>query len=436
MKKVSKNDILTDLLVLLNYSGSLDLSNNGFFEGYILFNGFSEDNYTSSLKYLHNYFVEQDVKNCKKFGVINDENGIIQDNIETFYLSDSEINTLYNALREGDYRHWKSSDHLIEIHNHYSNLVEKNKSHIPIMHIYYYWFVIERLTRNNFEREIKLIKENFNTIEYQYLGFSTIYKEKKRIEIENLLYSAIENNVYSPIGFIDEKGLYIDYNKTILSLIERASKEEEFETLLLGLNKSILEEKFKHSHIYFLYNWYNEYFLGNEAITENLSSENIAQITEEKKQFDELYNYAKSTGFIDFLSKRFNEMYIRIILSIIAQKQFSLLNVRYSPFKAITELFAFCYYIGYFKFLEEDKKLNLESYSNFEILEKHINFFNSDKVTSKVLRDYYKQRENPNNTKRFPFAKKHFVLDTITNRLGFEIDKLVSIPTVNPTHLF
>ena len=430
MKKISRNDILIDFLTFINYIEG-DKDRFGYFsiEDFKKFRLFDESNYFTSIYEINKAICKEDIELLKKSNIYYKKDTIPEDYAE-FPLTDTEIGTIKSILTNNDnyyYRFETPSEKDFDANlNLYKKLFELNKSRIPVTHFYFYTSKIEEQIRTQFLNFITGIEREYKIVENKLLGFENIFKRRLSNDIESALYLAIKNESFFAQGFVDDEGLFFDSNKNFMELINRASNDALFEKTLLDLNIDNINKEFVHSHSYLTFNWWNNIFLKNEIIQENLSEKSRQEINLDTQKFKDLYEWSNRTGLLNYLEKRFSTIQIKAILAVIARYDFSNLSIRSHKFDKLTELFTFCYYVGYFEFLSQIKQEDLNSINGFKILDEHLNFFENN-VDIKVFRDYYKQKDSPTNKKRYPFNRREKVKEIITQRLGFNADKLQKI---------
>jgi len=427
MKNVSINDITIDFLTFLNYINGNDENPNWHFEDFSKFIVYNESNYFESLNQIsRKAIVKDDIDFCKELKIIKEENNLRQNEINEFPLSNKEINKLIKVYENPkeyvpDTFAYPNYD-LERLYELYINLFKINNTGIPVTHFYFYAFLIERETQKSYNKTIKNIKYEYDLVENNLIGFERIFKNRVGQNLEEDVFKAINDKSFFTSGIIDNDGIFLNKKKNFISLIKRASKDEKFEKVLINLSKESLEENFKQSHSYLSYNWYNRVFLSNEINTDDLPKHVKEEIILDTGKYEKLFKWSEEIGLIKFLEEKYSSNIIKAIITIITQKDFSNLSIRSHNFESYTELFTFCYCVGYFDFLTS-KKQNLESVNGFELLNRHLNFF-EEKTAIKLFRDYYKQRNSPTNPKRYPFKKYNKVKNIMIQRLGFKDEKI------------
>lgn len=434
MRNISKKNLIIDLITFINTS-EFDEDKFGYYslDDLKKFRYFDEANYFESITKINHGLCDEDIQILEGMRFFNDSDQIVLDEVNEFPLTKDEVSTIKNVmtnLKNYQYRFEDISPEDFDANFHrYIKLYNSNKSSIPVTHFFFYTTLIEHKTKVLYDEFKTSVIDSYEIVEKDMLGFEKIFKSKLSKEIEDKLYKATKEKRFFTRGLVDEDGLYLNPNDNLISLIQKTSKDKAFEKTLLELNKDSLENEFKTCHSYFAFNWLNNTFIGSEVLEANLSEETRKAIYENTQKYQALNKWSEEIGLINYLERTFTNSQIKIIISLIAQRDFSNLSIRNYTFDALTELFTFCYLIGYFDFLSQVKNQDLNSINGFNILDRHLNFFDNQ-IDIKVFRDYYKQKDSPTNKKRYPFNKREKVKKIITQRLGFSADKLQKIPNL------
>lgn len=321
-------------------------------------------------------------------------------------------------------------DDSVIILNIYKHLFSINKTSIPVNYFYYFNDVMQKRAKAKFNKTVYKIKHSLDNAKKHSLGFVKIQEHSITETYQNKLVKSYLNNPIHISGKQNKlnNSLTFSTRDNVISLIKLLSTKEELENQFKNYSLKFENKITKGIHLNFVHEWISDNINNGNVDFSKLDSEEIQKINTEKKEFNKLKNWAKENELYSFLKRKFSEEETNTILATISRKDFKTLSFPTIPFSTQSSLFTFCYYIGYFEFLSKIKKLNLETIKSYNVLETHLNYFESNKIKIKVFRDYYKYKNNKN-SKRYPFHKKEIVLKTIKN-YGFNTDNLTTIEEI------
>ncbi len=427
MKNISELDIITDICMFY-FVYSKEFEYNFQSEDYNKFNDFDTNNIYKSIAKVNEILIEGDetflsnhlnIKGTskKEFDEFPFSLAIQKNIAEIFY----KYNNHYDI---------ENLDDSINILDTYIHLFSINKTSIPIVYFYYFNDVMQKRALTKFNKTVSKIKQSIDNAKKHSLGFAKIQKHTIIETYQNKLVKSYLNNPIHISGKQNKlnNSLTFSTRDNVISLIKLLSTKEELENLFKNYSLKFENKITKGIHLNFVHDWISDNINNGNVDFSKLDSEEIQKINTEKKEFNRLKDWAKENELYSFLKRKFSEEETNTILATISRKDFKTLSFPTIPFSTQSSLFTFCYYIGYFEFLSKIKKLNLETIKSYNVLETHLNYFESNKIKIKVFRDYYKYKNNKN-SKRYPFHKKDMVLKTIKN-YGFNTDNLTTIEEI------
>jgi len=226
------------------------------------------------------------------------------------------------------------------------------------------------------------------------------------------LFKSIKNNNFQLKGLADDKGLYFDSDKTLLSYLEYLNMNVNNEFEYLNKTTSI-----KYSFDYLFFKYY-QFSLKGIPIDTNINLNSL--LNEFKKD---------NKSLIEFLTaKQFEPNEINIIINTLQNGIFNEMDIRYLPVIQV-ELFRFYYVFYIFDFYEENQNLNFESENDFiEILDLQKVFDVEKNILNQFLKYYKELNSVDTNAKHYPFRKAEKTIEKIEKILQIEKGKLKRLP--------
>lgn len=283
---------------------------------------------------------------------------------------------------------------------------------------YYYLFLknIMYISEKHFELEKKII-DNLNiSKELLDVRDKIDFIESKRVYYQERLFNSVENLNFQIKGFSDDKGLFIDFEKTLFELL----KFTQFKSPI-NINKTFQAINF----IPNLANLINQYFK-LKVLDANIAELKYDTINQ-KKLFSDLNQLKKeNSDLIEFLiSKKFSDSEIDIILNILSNGHYNDLNIRNVNFTIQINYFHFCYAFYIFDFFSEKRNIKFTTENSFkEILKFSNSYFNFDK---NAYLKYYKNINSNKSDSDYPFKRFDKFLTEIEEKLRINRNNLKKI---------
>lgn len=337
-------------------------------------------------------------------------------------LNSEEIFNIVTFLRD-NYRHGFPSDFedgiltggnlKIEISNteireYFHKYLTYREINSSVFISYYCQFLnsISYSAKKQFELEKKKINELNISKELLEIRDKIDFIESKKIHYKEFLFNSVENLNFQIKGFSDNKGLFIDFDKTLVEILKYAQLKSP-----KSLNNII--ETFDHkNHLANLTNQYFEFKVLNTNITElkydtSKNKELVADLIEFKKVNSDLIEF--------LISKKFSDIEIDIIINTLSNGYFNELNIRNIRFAIQINYFHFCYAFFIFDFFKEKRNIDFTTENSFiEILKFSNAFTDFDK---NAFLKYYKNINSDASHSDYPFKRYNKFLIDIEDKL-------------------
>lgn len=283
---------------------------------------------------------------------------------------------------------------------------------------YYYSFLkdIMYISEKHFELEKKIIDNLIISKELLDARDKIDFIESKRVYYKERLFNSVENLNFQIKGFSDDKGLFIDFEKTLFELL----KFPQFKS-----PKNINETVAAVNYIPNLANLINQYF------KLKVLNANIAELKYDKNNQKNLFSdlnqlKEENSDLIEFLiSKKFSDSEIDIILNTLSNGKYNDLNIRNLNFTIQINYFHFCYAFYIFDFFSEKRNIKFTSENSFkEILKFSHSYSNFDK---NAYLKYYKNINSDKSDSDYPFKRIEKILTEIEEKLRININNLKKI---------
>ncbi|MEZ7500747.1 hypothetical protein QO200_18685 [Flavobacterium sp. Arc3] len=304
-------------------------------------------------------------------------------------LSTVEINNLLNYLNENFTEGYPDGDgfgpptnlkfttsDLYRLFNKYLELRKYNQN-VFISYYKQMLHIIEFDAQKFIEIEKHKIINIEKTKDLLNLDLSTEYIENKKNEYKRKLFKSIENNNFQFKGFSDEKGLYFDFNKSLISYLEFLNKEDHSKIVY-----TVFYKGFENSLDYLLYQFLEDKLFNTKNIENNDSTPDNKDLLKDLSHLKE-----KHKKLVVFLStKNFIESEIDVILNILANNKYSNLNKRNISDINQIEFYNFCYLFYILEYFEENENIDFSKLKNF----KYILNFDKKNILNYSKTDYQK----------------------------------------------
>ncbi|MFV8327618.1 hypothetical protein [Flavobacterium sp. ZS1P14] len=304
-------------------------------------------------------------------------------------LNSEEINNLLNYLNDNFTEGYPDGDgsgaptdlefKTSDLHALFHKYLELRNYNQNVFISYYKQMIdiIEFTSKKFIETEKQKIINIENTKDLLNLDLSKEHIENKKSEYKRKLFNSIENNNFQFKGFSDEKGLYFDFNKSLISYLEFLGKDDCSKIVY-----SVDIPEVNNSLDYLLYQFLENRLFNNKDIDNNNSNQYDKGLLEDLKQLKDKYK-----KLVTYLSQKgFTEPEIDNILNILSSNKYDNLHKRnISDIKQI-EFYNFCYLFYILDYFTEIEKIDFYKLNNFD----YILNFNAEKILKHSRTDYQK----------------------------------------------
>lgn len=200
------------------------------------------------------------------------------------------------------------------------------------------------------------------------LDLSSEYLDFKKNEYKNKLFKSVENNNFQLKGFSDNKGLYINYEKSLVDYLKFLNKEDCSKIVY-----SVYFEVLENSIDYLLYQYLEDRLFN----TSNLINLNYNEL--EKELYDDLKSTKKKYNLlITYLNnKKFTESEIEDILNVLCSNKYGELKKRNISKINQIEFYNFCHLFYILDYFKEIENIDFSTSPNFDFI---LNFNESQKL--------------------------------------------------------
>jgi hypothetical protein len=283
---------------------------------------------------------------------------------------------------------------------------------------YYCQFLndISYLAKKQFELEKKIINEINISKELLEIRDKIDFVESKKRHYKDLLFKSVENLNFQIKGFSDDKGLFIDVDKTLVEILK-------YDQLIYPKSISNIIETFDTKN--HLANLTKQYF---ELIVLNANNTELKYDSVKQKELasDLLKLKEENIDLIEYLiTKKFSDSEIDIILNTLSDGHYNDLNIRNINFTQQINYFHFCYAFYIFDFFNEKRNTKFTTENSFkEILKYSNSYLGYDK---NAFLKYYKNIKSDKSHSDYPFKRFDKILNEIEEKLRINTNKLKKI---------
>lgn len=340
----------------------------------------------------------------------------------TDLLNNEEVNNLLNYLNENFTEGYPDGDGFgaptnlefktADLYRLFCEYLELRQHNQNVFITYYIQLIgiIGYDTGKIIEEEKQKIINIENTKDLLNLDLSREYIENKKREYKLKLFKSVENNNFQLKGFSDEKGLYFDFDKSLISYLQFLNKGDCFK-----ITYSVYYERFENSLDYLLYQFLEDRLFNTENISNKYSSNYDIELLECFRKLKGKYK-----KLVVYLSdKYFTESEIDNILNVLSGGKYDSLNKRNISIKTQVGFFNFCYSFYILDYFTDKENVKFSVQNNFE----YILNFDEDKIL-----DYDKNSFQKYYTKRDEHHKMiKYLYKEIEKNLQIDIDRLKPI---------
>lgn len=286
-------------------------------------------------------------------------------------LSNVEINNLVNYLNENFTEGYPDGDGFgrstylelttSDLHRLFYKYLELRKHNQNVFITYY----IQMMDIVVFESRELLENEKLKIIKIEKakdllsLDLSSDYIDFKKNEYKTKLFKSVENNNFQLKGFSDNKGLHLNYDKSLVDYLKYLNIQDCSKIVY-----SVYYEKLENSLDYLIYQYLEDRLFN----TNNLVNLNYNEL--QKELYEDLKSIKKKySKLVIYLSKKkFTESEIENIFNVLCSDKYGELKKRnISRIKQI-EFYNFCYLFYIFDYFTEIEKIDFSNLSSFNVI--------------------------------------------------------------------
>jgi hypothetical protein len=304
-----------------------------------------------------------------------------------------------------------------EMRFYFQNYLKLYSRNSNVFISYYYQLLkhIEYPCLLHFGKAKKKIDNINNTKELLPTNLSDDYLKYHQNKYKVKIFKHIESNNIQFYGFADEKGLFIDINK---SLIHYLTHLNSLGKNVITYNTDVADYKTFISHL--TYQYVELKLFGIKKYKNNYTNLFEEQLSDELEELKT--TNSKLSTFL--FKKGFEENEIDTILNVISNNKFTDINIRGLEISKQVDFFNFCYLFFILDFFFEEEKKDFRKEKSFDA----VLSFDPDSTLQhdkNAFSKYYKFLLKINSTDN-PFGRVSYFINKIEKELKINKDRLKS----------
>lgn len=340
----------------------------------------------------------------------------------TDLLNSEELINLMNYLNENFKEGYPDEDGLgaptnlefttADLYRLFYEYLELRKYNQNVFITYYIQMldIVEHQSKGLIEAEKSKIINIEKAKDLLNLDLSSNYLDFKKNEYKIKLFKSVENNNFQLKGFSDDRGLHLDYDKSLVHYLKHLNNKDCSKIVY-----SVNFEKLENSIDYLLYQYLEDRLFNTSNLVNFNCNESEKELHEDLKELKKKHN-----KLVTYLSnKKFIESEIEDILNVLCSNKYGELKKRSISQISQIDFYNFCHLFYILDYFKEKENVDFTIASSFN----YILNFNESQELKYSKTDYQKYFKGADST----IKKINKLYEKISNELQINTSKLKPI---------